>query len=177
MEDLKRNRQALTATVFQEGRPVGFGGNVLEIEFPADSDFHAAEARKSRHGDALVSVLEEHFGVRPRLECLVADGPTEAPAPMQEEPRREAPSRATQRGPATGSEVGGQEPVVRSTGPAEVGEASRGVPDEPQAADEHSASASAGAADAAGTGGRIRSEDEVFEMARERGLFDQDGES
>jgi DNA polymerase III subunit gamma/tau len=177
MEDLKRNRQALTATVFQEGRPVGFGGNVLEIEFPADSDFHAAEAKKSRHGDALVSVLEEHFGVRPRLECLVADGPTEAPAPMQEEPRREAPSRATRRVPAIGSEVGGQEPVERSTGPAEVGEASRGVPDEPQAADEHSGSARAGAADAAGTGGRIRSEDEVFEMARERGLFGQDGES
>ena len=177
MEDLKRNRQALTATVFQEGRPVGFGGNVLEIEFPADSDFHAAEARKSRHGDALVSVLEEHFGVRPRLECRVADGPTEAPAPMQEEPRREAPSRATRRGPAIGSEVGGQEPVVRSTGPAEAGEASRGVLDEPQAAGEHSASARAGATDAAGTGGRIRSEEEVFEMARERGLFDQDGES
>ena len=34
MEDLKRNRQALTATVFQEGRPVGFEDNVLEIEFP-----------------------------------------------------------------------------------------------------------------------------------------------
>jgi hypothetical protein len=67
--------------------------------------------------------------------------------------------------------------VVRSTGPAEVGEASRGVPDEPQAADEHSGSARAGAADAAGTGGRIRSEDEVFEMVRERGLFGQDGES
>jgi DNA polymerase-3 subunit gamma/tau len=29
MEDLKRNRQALTATVFQEGRPVGFEDNVL----------------------------------------------------------------------------------------------------------------------------------------------------
>ena len=39
MEDLKRNRQALTATVFQEGRPVGFEDNVLEIEFE-ESDFH-----------------------------------------------------------------------------------------------------------------------------------------
>jgi DNA polymerase-3 subunit gamma/tau len=177
MEDLKRNRQALTATVFQEGRPVGFGGNVLEIEFPADSDFHAAEARKSRHGDALVSVLEDHFGVRPRLECRVADGPTEAPAALQDEPRREAPSRATRREPAVGSEAGGQEPVARSAGPAEGGEALRGAPDEPQAVDEHSASARAGAADAGGSGNRIRSEEEVFEMAREHGLFGQDGGS
>ena len=174
MEDLKRNRQALTATVFQEGRPVGFGGNVLAIEFPADSDFHAAEARKSRHGGALVSVLEEHFGVRPRLECRVADDPTETPAALSAEARREAPSRATRQEAAVGSEAGGREPVVRSTGPAEVGEASRGAPDEPQAADEHSSSARAEVADAEGPGGRIRSEDEVFEMARERGLFGQD---
>ena len=166
MEDLKQNRQALTATVFQEGRPVGFGGNVLEIEFPADSDFHAAEARKPRHGDALVGVLEERFGVRPRLECRVADGPTEAPAPPQEEPRREAPSQATRRGSAVRSEAGGEEQVVRPTGPAEVGETS------------HGASAHMGTVpEAAGPGDRIRSEDEVFEMARERNLFGQDGGS
>src|SRR3712207_520657 len=138
MEDLKRNRQALTATVFQEGRPVGFGSNVLEIEFPADSDFHAAEARKSRHGDAFVSVLEERLGVRPRLDCRVASGPTGAFTPPKEE-------------------GGGEEQLARPRDHAEVGEAPRG------------ASAPARMApDATGPGDRIRSEDEVFEMARER---------
>jgi DNA polymerase III subunit gamma/tau len=167
MEDLKRNRQALTATVFQEGRPVGFEGNVLRIEFPPDSDFHAAEARKSRHGDALAEVLEEHFGVRPRLECRVADGPFEALASPRENPRPEA----TRRGPAVEPESTEEGPVGRAVGPARVGE---DVPDEPRAADGPGTRASAGEA---GAGGRIGSEGEVFEMARERGLFGQDGGS
>jgi DNA polymerase III subunit gamma/tau len=154
MEDLKRNRQALTATVFQEGRPVGFDDNVLRIEFPEESDFHAREARKSRHADALGKVIEEHFGVRPRLECQIADGPLEAP------------SEAAERGPALGMEADGDEPARRATG----GKASRGAADDSQAA-----SSPGTAPDAAGLDDKIGSEDEVFEMARERGLFGQDG--
>jgi DNA polymerase III subunit gamma/tau len=115
IEDLKRNRQALTATVFQEGRPLGVENDVLKIEFPADADFHAMEARKARHSEALGDVIEEHFGVRPRLECLVAGGSSETPAPTREEPLAE----------------------------------------------------SGGGADAAGADDTIRSEAEVFEMARE----------
>jgi DNA polymerase III subunit gamma/tau len=145
MEDLKRNRQALTATVFQEGRPVGFEDNVLKIVFPKDSDFHAREARKSRHGDALGEVLEEHFGVKPRLECRIADGPLEADS---------------------------EDPTGPAGAPAEVEEASRPAPDKPQAASSPSATP-----DAAGLDDKIASEDEVFEMARERGLFGQDAGS
>jgi DNA polymerase-3 subunit gamma/tau len=174
MEHLKRNRQALTATVFQEGRPVGFEDNVLKIEFPKDSDFHAREARKSRHGDALGEVLEEHFGVKPRLECRIADGPLEAPAFLREEAHPEASSEATERGPTFGLEANREEPTGPVARPAEDGEASRGVSDRPQAA----SSPGAGAApDAAGLDDKIASEDEVFEMARERGLFGQDGGS
>jgi len=169
MEDLKRNRQALTATVFQEGRPVGFEDNVLKIEFPKDSDFHAREARKSRHGDALAEVLEEHFGVKPRLECRIADGPLEAPASLREEAYPEVSSEA-----AFGLEANRQKPAGPVERPAEVGESSRNAPDKPQAA----SSPGAGAApDAAGLDDKIASEDEVFEMARERGLFGQDGGS
>ena len=153
MEDLKRNRQALTATVFQEGRPVGFEDNVLEIEFPKESDFHAREARKSRHADALAAVIEEHFGVRPRLECHIANGSLEAP------------SEAAERGPALGMGADGDEPARRATG----GEASRGAADDSQAA-----SSPGTDPDAAGLDDKIGSEDEVFEMARERGLFGQD---
>jgi DNA polymerase III subunit gamma/tau len=154
MEDLKRNRQALTATVFQEGRPVGFEDNVLEIAFPKESDFHAREARKSRHADALGEVIEKHFGVRPRLECRIADGPLEAP------------SEAAERDPALGMEADRDEPARRATG----GEASHGAADDSQAA-----SGSGAAPDAASLDDKIGSEDEVFEMARERGLFGQDG--
>jgi DNA polymerase-3 subunit gamma/tau len=146
MEDLKRNRQALTATVFQEGRPVSFEDNTLRIEFPADSDFHAAEARKSRHGEALGVVIEDHFGVRPRLECRVADGTPGGSAPVPAEPPAEIPPRTAERDPAFG----------------------------PEGSDEGPAGSAAGLAEG---GGRIGSEDEVFEMARERGLFDQDGGS
>ncbi len=165
MEDLKRNRQALTATVFQEGRPFSFEDNVLKIEFPADSDFHAAEARKSRHGDALRDVLEEHFGVRPRLECQVADGASGSPAPIRGELQQGVSSHEAEREPATGSgadKEGSEEPAED---PAGVGEAPGGS----DATSGRSASAPAGTApDAKGLDDKIRSEDEVFEMARER---------
>jgi DNA polymerase III subunit gamma/tau len=169
MEDLKRNRQALTATVFQEGRPVDFEGNVLKIEFPKDSDFHAREARKSRHGDALGEVLEEHFGVKPRLECRISDGPLETPASLREEAHPETSSEA-----AFGLEANREEPTGPVELPPEVGEPSRNAPDKPQAA---SSPGTGAAPDAAGLDDKIASEDEVFEMARERGLFGQDGGS
>jgi DNA polymerase-3 subunit gamma/tau len=169
MEDLKRNRQALTATVFQEGRPVDFEGNVLKIEFSKDSDFHAREARKSRHGDALGEVLEEHFGVKPRLECRISDGPLETPASLREEAHPETSSEA-----AFGLEANREEPTGPVELPPEVGEPSRNAPDKPQAA---SSPGTGAAPDAAGLDDKIASEDEVFEMARERGLFGQDGGS
>ena len=59
-----------------------------------------------------------------------------------------------------------EEPARRATG----GEASHGAADDSQAA-----SSPGAAPDAAGLNDKIGSEDEVFEMARERGLFSQDG--
>jgi DNA polymerase-3 subunit gamma/tau len=168
MDDLRRNRQALTATVFQEGRPVGLEDSVLKIEFPADSEFHAREARKSRHSDALGDVLEEHFGARPRLECQVAASLSGTPALLRDEPRREASPRIADPNPATGSEASEERRTERANDPA-------GVPDQPEAALGRDTPTNAGAADAAGPDDTIGSEDEVFEMARERlGLFDQD---
>jgi DNA polymerase-3 subunit gamma/tau len=164
MEDLKRNRQALTATVFQEGRPFSFENNVLKIEFPADSDFHAVEARKSRHGDALRDVLEEHFGVRPRLECQVTDGSPGPPAPPQE-PQPQARSPEPERDPTTasGADKGWAEGRANGLG------AVRGDRGGSEATRGPSGSAPAGTApDAIGLDDTIRSEDEVFQMARER---------
>ncbi len=79
----------------------------------------------------------------------------------------------TERGQTTG-------PEDTWEGPAEAGEAMHGGPDRAQAANGPGAPAPGGAApEAAGPAeGKIGSEDEVFEMARERfGLFGQDGGS
>jgi DNA polymerase-3 subunit gamma/tau len=163
MEDLKRNRQALTATVFQEGRPFSFEDNVLKIQFPTDSDFHAGEARKARHGDALRDVLEERFGVKPRLECQIADGSSGSSAPLRREPQQGAPSREEERDQAIGAD--NERSEARTDGPAEVNETPGGF----GAARGRGASAPAETApDATGLDETIRSEDEVFQMARER---------
>ena len=167
MDDLRRNRQALTATVFQEGRPVGLEDSVLKIEFPADSDFHAREARKSRHSDALGDVLEEHFGARLRLECQVAASSSGTPALLRDEPRREASPRTADPNPATGSETSEEQTTERASDPP-------GVPDQPQAA--LGRDAATNAADAARSDDTIGSEEEVFEMARQR-LGQRDGGS
>ena len=192
MEELKRSRQALTATVFQEGHPVSFDGNVLEIEFPADADFHAREARKSRHGDALRNVLEEHLGVSPRLEFRVAgseSGGGYGGGVVVENPRQGAPAAE----PSSGA-TAGPRPVARDTDSRDTDPA---PPERPEAVDdgrEHASGraghewesagplgASGGGSGAAGVQAEaseaddiIRDQREVFRMARERfGLFDQ----
>ncbi len=157
MEELRRNRQALTATVFQEGRPVDLEGNVLKIEFSGDSDFHAGEARKLRHGDAMRDVLQKEFGVRPQLECRVAAGPALADPP--EEARQDPPAHTADRAPRP--ESGEDGPSDRAAGPRELGEASLGAT-MPEGE--------------AGDGARIGSEDEVFEMARDRFGLSRDAE-
>jgi DNA polymerase-3 subunit gamma/tau len=172
MDDLRRNRQALTATVFQEGRPVGLEDSVLKIEFPAESDFHAREARKSRHGDALGDVLEEHFGARPRLECRIAESTSGTPALLRDEPRHEAPPRTADRNPATGSEASAERSAERANDQAGVGETPRGVPEAAPGRDAPTPAAT----DAARPNDTIGSEDEVFEIARQR-LGPRDGGS
>ncbi|MCA1740473.1 MAG: DNA polymerase III subunit gamma/tau, partial [Actinobacteria bacterium] len=71
IQDLKDRKQALTATVFAEGRPSRLDEGVLEITFPQESDFYAREAGKPRHSKALGEILESRFGVRRGLELRV----------------------------------------------------------------------------------------------------------
>jgi hypothetical protein len=72
MESLKKNRQALTASVFQGADAVLFEDNVLWVWFPEDSDFHAVEARKARHVGSLQDAVEEVSGSRPtEVHCMV----------------------------------------------------------------------------------------------------------
>ena len=72
LRDLRDRKQVLTATIFAEGRPSGFEEGVLEISFPKEPDFYLKEAGNPRHREALGEILEERFGVRPRLEFRVA---------------------------------------------------------------------------------------------------------
>jgi DNA polymerase III subunit gamma/tau len=71
IQDLRDRKQALTATIFAEGRPSGFAEGVLEISFPKEPDFYVKEAGNSRHREAISKILEERFGIRPRLELRV----------------------------------------------------------------------------------------------------------
>jgi DNA polymerase-3 subunit gamma/tau len=155
IQDLRERRQVPAAAVFEEARVEGFDGEVLELAFPGELAIYATLARDERHLKALYGVLEERFGVRPRLECRVSggDGAPVREAPPAEAPVREAPHREREesRSAAPAPEGGGTDP-----------EASGGN----------------GAIEAEGDDDIIRDQREVFEMARERfGLFDENGGS
>ena len=93
IQDLKDRKQALTATVFAEGHPSRLDDGVLEITFPQESDFYAREAGKPRHGEALGEVVENRFGMRPKLELRVTGSSEPATAaPATAAPAREAPT-------------------------------------------------------------------------------------
>ena len=112
-------------------------------------------------------MLEEHFGARPRLECQVGASSSATPGLLQDEPRREASPRIADPNPATESVTSEERTTKRANDPA-------GVPDQPDAALRRDAPMNAGAPDAARPDDTIGSEDEVFEMARQR-LAPRDG--
>src|SRR3712207_2831663 len=86
LRDLRERKQVLTATIFAEGRPCSFDDAVLEISFPKEPDFYLKEAGNPRHREALGEILEERFGVRPRLEFRVTgEDPAEDSGPARSE--------------------------------------------------------------------------------------------
>ena len=140
MQDLRDRKQVLTATIFQEGRPSNFDNEVLEVSFPQEPDFYLKEARNPRHGEALGQILQERFGVKPRLELRVAGADGVAGVP----------------GEATNGDVLPARP-------------SREVPDAtPEVASESAPEAGGVNEETGGSTGIIRSQQEVFAMARER---------
>jgi DNA polymerase-3 subunit gamma/tau len=156
MGELKRRRQALTAAVYGEARVEGFDGKVLRLVYPEEQSFHVGMARDRGHLDKLGNVLEERLGSRPQLEIRAAGGeaPAASAAPASEEP---PPEIAPEPMP---------EPLpVREEDPPEIGD--------PNHADETVAVDSSPAPEVEAGDGIIRDQREVFEMAREFGLFDQ----
>ena len=154
MAELKRRRQALTAAVYGEARVEGFDGKVLRLVYPEEQGFHVEMAKDRGHLDKLGSVLEEHLGSRPHLEVRAANedasggGTTTA---RQEQPQGSDPPEEVEPQPVRGEET----PPETGTPNGTVSGDSSPMPE------------------AAGGDDIIRDQREVFEMAREFGLFDQ----
>jgi DNA polymerase III subunit gamma/tau len=153
MDELKRRRQALTAAVYGEARVESFDGSVLRLVYPEEQSFHVGMAKDSGHIEKLAAVLEERLGSKPRLEIRAAGG--EASATIAATVEEQPPTAATleqstpaseESPPETGSPNGSGGTVAENSG-SEPG--------------------------AVGRDDVIQDQREVFEIAREFGLFDE----
>jgi DNA polymerase III subunit gamma/tau len=150
MGELKRRRQALTAAVYGEARVESFDGSVLRLVYPEEQSFHVGMARDSGHLKKLGAVLEERLGSEPHLEIRAAGAEASATTAAEEQPPTTAPMEqpaptSEVSPPETGSPNGTDGTVAENSGPGR------------------------------GTVGRddvIQDQREVFEIAREVGLFD-----
>src|SRR5215204_3389458 len=153
MGELKRRRKALTAAVYGEARVESFDGSVLRLVYPEEQSFHVGMAKDSGHIEKLAAILEEWLGSKPRLEIKAAGGKASATitATAEDPPpsalQLEQPATASEKSPPeSGSPNGSDGTVAENTGP------------EPKAM---------------GRDDVIQDQREVFEIAREFGLFDE----
>ena len=152
MGELKRRRQALTAAVYGEARVESFDGSVLRLVYPEEQSFHVGMARDSGHLQKLGAVLEERLGSKPHLEIRAAEGEASATIAAEEQPPAAAPIEqpapaSEDSPPETGSPNGSGGTVAENSGPEQG---------------------------AVGRDDVIQDQREVFEIAREAGLFDKD---
>jgi DNA polymerase-3 subunit gamma/tau len=150
MGELKRRRQALTAAVYGEARVESFDGEVLRLIYPEEQSFHVGMAKDSGHLEKLGEVLEERLGSEPRLEIRAAGGELSATTVAQEPDPAAAPIEQ----PAPASEESPPETGGPNGSGATVAENSGAVPGGARGDDV------------------IQDQREVFEIARESGLFD-----
>ncbi|MDQ3864887.1 MAG: hypothetical protein M3317_15580, partial [Actinomycetota bacterium] len=145
MDELKRRRQALTAAVYGEARVESFDGKVLRLVYPEEQSFHVGMAKDRAHLKKLAAVLEERLGSNPRLEIRAAGGEASAaiPATSEEPPATEQPAPASEESPQ--EETGSPNGTAAENSGAEAG--------------------------AMGGDDVIHDQREVFEIAREFGLF------
>src|SRR5215203_3436450 len=146
MGELKRRRQALTAAVYGEARVESFDGSVLRLIYPEEQSFHVGMAKDPGHLQKLGEVLEERLGSAPRLEINAA-GEASAMTATEEQPPIEQPAPASEESPPkTGSPNGSGSTVAENSGPQQEAMRRDDV---------------------------IHDQREVFEIAREFGLFDE----
>src|SRR5215212_5675406 len=152
MGELKRRKQALTAAVYGEARVESFDGSVLRLVYPEEQSFHVGMAKDSGHLQKLGEVLEERLGSTPRLEIKAEGGASATIAATAEEqpptavPMEQPAPASEESRPETGSPNGSGGTVSENGGP------------EPRAV---------------GRDDVIQDQREVFEIAREFGLFDE----
>src|ERR671910_1040823 len=143
MGELKRRRQALTAAVYGEARVESFDGSVLRLIYPEEQSFHVGMAKDPGHLQKLGEVLEERLGSTPRLEIEAAGGASATTA-AEEQPPTAAPIEQ----PAPASDESRPE----------TGSPNGSGGSEPEAR---------------GRDDVIQDQRQVFEIAREFGLFDE----
>jgi DNA polymerase III subunit gamma/tau len=147
MGELKRRRQALTAAVYGEARVESFDGSVLRLIYPEEQSFHVGMAKDPGHLQKLGEVLEERLGSAPRLEINAAGGPSATTATEEQPPPIEQPTPASEESlPKRGSPNGSGSTVAENSGPQQEAMRRDDV---------------------------IHDQREVFEIAREFGLFDE----
>jgi DNA polymerase-3 subunit gamma/tau len=147
MGELKRRRQALTAAVYGEARVESFDGSVLRLIYPEEQSFHVGMAKDPGHLQKLGEVLEERLGSAPRLEINAAGGPSATTATEEQPPPIEQPAPASEESPPKrGSPNGSGSTVAENSGPQQEAMRRDDV---------------------------IHDQREVFEIAREFGLFDE----
>jgi DNA polymerase-3 subunit gamma/tau len=152
MGELKRRRQALTAAVYGEARVESFDGEVLRLVYPEEQSFHVGMAKDSGHIEKLATVLEERLGSKPLLEIESAGW--ETPATIAETAEEQPPT-------AVSMEQHAPEPASEDSLP-ETGSPNGSVAENSGAEPE-----------SRGDNDVIRDQSEVFEIAREFGLFDR----
>jgi DNA polymerase-3 subunit gamma/tau len=150
MDELKLRRQALTAAVYGEARIESFDGSVLQLVYPEEQSFHVGMAKDSGHLQKLGAVLEERLGSKPRLEIRAAGGASATTAAKEQPPTAASMEQlapdSDESLPETGNPNGSGGTVSEYSG------------SEPRAV---------------GRDDVIQDQREVFEIAREFGLFDE----
>jgi DNA polymerase-3 subunit gamma/tau len=177
MQELKRNRQALTAAVYEEARVAGFDGALLKLSFPEEQSFYVGMANDRKHADALGKILEERLGSRPRLEIAVHDG-TEPPFatsgaetsgssdPGSVPNGTTSPNSSTE---SSGPEANSEAPSAAEEPPEDA--ATQAAHDGPRSASENGEGPAQAQSEAPGGGAPddiIRDPREVVELARQR---------
>ena len=146
MGELKRRRQALTAAVYGEARVESFDGSVLRLIYPEEQSFHVGMAKDPGHLQKLGEVLEERLGSAPRLEINAAGEASATTATEEPHPIEQLAPASEESPPKTGSPNGSGSTVAENSGPQQEAMRRDDV---------------------------IHDQREVFEIAREFGLFDE----
>ncbi len=73
LRGLKNRKKALTAAYLEEGRarPIGLESQILTVELSGEQGAFVKDVDKPQHKEALGEVLEECFGIRPRVEFRI----------------------------------------------------------------------------------------------------------